>query len=99
MAHLSQWISLPDLVKQVTQKCPPNTDIPSKSLVRLQFQPRNKNSRTAATYTKKYAVQYKIQVQFNVICMHSTELLGSHCSVVFFISFHTHLNSFFVLCL
>ena len=34
-AHMSQYISLEDLIKQVADLCPENTPIPSKALVRL----------------------------------------------------------------
>ena len=35
-AHMSQWLSMKDLIKKVTAKCPEGTPIPSKDLVRLQ---------------------------------------------------------------
>ncbi|CAG2185017.1 unnamed protein product [Mytilus edulis] len=60
-AHLSEWISLNDLMERTKDKCPENTQIPSKSLVRLQFAPRNPFARTAWNFTSKIDVQYKIQ--------------------------------------
>ncbi|CAG2208657.1 unnamed protein product [Mytilus edulis] len=60
-AHLSEWISLNDLMERTKDKCPENTQMPSKSLVRLQFAPRNPFARTAWNFTSKIDVQYKIQ--------------------------------------
>lgn len=60
-AHLSEWLSLSDLIDRTKEKCPENTPIPSKSLVRLQFAPRNPFARTAWNFTSKIDVQYKIQ--------------------------------------
>lgn len=61
-AHLSQWISLPDMISKAKARCPEGTPIPSKSLVRLQFMPKNRNSHTAASFKQRFAVEYKIQV-------------------------------------
>ncbi|WAR27046.1 hypothetical protein MAR_012750 [Mya arenaria] len=60
-AHLSQWISLSDMIDMAAKRCPENTPIPSKSLVRLQFAPRNPYSKTAYSFTSRIDVQYKIQ--------------------------------------
>ena len=61
VAHLSQWLSLKDMIQQTKDKCPEDTAIPSKSLVRLQFTPRNPYSRSALNFTSRLPVQYKIQ--------------------------------------
>lgn len=60
-AHLSEWISLGDLMERAIERCPANTLIPSKALVRLQFAPRNPYAKTAWSFTSKIDVQYKIQ--------------------------------------
>jgi hypothetical protein len=60
-AHLSEWVSLPDLISKCTERCPEGTPIPSKSLVRLQFTPRNPYAHTALKFTSRFDVQYKIQ--------------------------------------
>ncbi|MES9904556.1 MAG: hypothetical protein ABW168_18000, partial [Sedimenticola sp.] len=60
-AHMSQILSLKDLIQQAKDRCPENTDIPSSSLVRLQFTPRNPYANTAMRFTSKLPVQYKIQ--------------------------------------
>lgn len=62
-AHLAHWISLPDLIHQAACKCPPNTAIPSKALVRIQFTPKNPYSQAALQFTSRFPVQYKIQVR------------------------------------
>jgi hypothetical protein len=61
VAHFSEWLSIRDLVTQAAEKCPEGTPIPSKSLVRLQFTPRNPYARTALSFTSRFPVQYKIQ--------------------------------------
>lgn len=61
VAHLSQWISLADMIEKATKECPPGTPIPSKNLVRIQFAPTNLNSRLALRFTSKVPIQYKIQ--------------------------------------
>jgi hypothetical protein len=60
-AHLSKWISLSDMIEEVKDKCPQDTPIPSKSLVRLQFSPRNPYVKTLWSFSSRIAVQYKIQ--------------------------------------
>lgn len=61
IAHLSEWLSLGELVEKTKEKCPAGTPIPSKSLVRLQFAPRNPYTHKALNFTSKIQVQYKIQ--------------------------------------
>ena len=60
-AHFSEWLSLKDLILKTTDRCPPETPVPSSSLVRLQFVPRNPYAATALRFTSKIDVQYKIQ--------------------------------------
>ena len=59
--HLSHWISLDDMISQTAAACPENTLIPSKSLVRLQFTPRNAYTHSALNFTSRIPVQYKVQ--------------------------------------
>jgi len=61
VAHMSRWISLSDMIAETATSCPEGTPIPSKSLVRLQFTPRNPYSSTALTFTSRKPIQYKIQ--------------------------------------
>ncbi|XP_060552756.1 uncharacterized protein LOC132714041 [Ruditapes philippinarum] len=60
-AHLSEWLSLEDMIQQAKERCPENTPIPSKTLVRLQFSPRNQYAKTSWNFTSRLQVQYKIQ--------------------------------------
>ena len=41
VAHMSEWLSLGDLIKKASASCPAGNSIPSKATVRLQFAPRN----------------------------------------------------------
>ena len=61
IAHLSEWLSVKDLIKKASELCPENTDIPSAALVRLQFTPRNPFIHTSLNFTSRFDVQYKIQ--------------------------------------
>ncbi|XP_052793028.1 uncharacterized protein LOC128226946 [Mya arenaria] len=60
-AHMSQFISLDEMIQQAKSQCPEGTAVPSKSLVRLQFAPKNPFTKIATTFTSKLNVQYKIQ--------------------------------------
>lgn len=60
-AHLSEWLSLSDKIQKANDRCPENTSIPSKSLVRFQFAPRNPFAKTTWTFTSRIDVQYKVQ--------------------------------------
>lgn len=60
-AHLSQWLSLEDLIEQVKSKCAEGTRVPSKALVRLQFAPQNPYTRRALNFTSRFELKYKIQ--------------------------------------
>jgi hypothetical protein len=59
--HLSRWISLEEMIAEAAGRCPEGTLIPSKSLVRLQFTPRNPYNHASMNFTGKIPVQYKIQ--------------------------------------
>ena len=61
IAHLSEWISIRDMVEKAASECPPDTPIPSHFLVRLHFVPNNPFTKTALSFTSKLPVQRKIQ--------------------------------------
>ena len=61
IAHLSEFISLDEMIDKAQQQCPEVTPIPSRSLVCFQFSPRNPYSHAALNFTSKIKVQYKIQ--------------------------------------
>ena len=60
-SHMSQWLSLKDLIKKTVEKCPDDTPIPSKDLVRLQFMPKNPYTRASLNFTSRLPIQHKIQ--------------------------------------
>ena len=49
------------MINEAKKLCPDNTPIPSKSLVRLQFTPRNPYLHSAINFTSRIPVQYKVQ--------------------------------------
>jgi len=59
--HLSRWINIEELIAEAAESCPEGTLIPSKSLVRLQFTPRNPYSHASLNFTGRIPVQYKVQ--------------------------------------
>ena len=60
-SHMSQWVSIKDLIKKTSVRCPENTPIPSKDFLRLQFIPKNSYTRSALNFTSRLQVQHKIQ--------------------------------------
>lgn len=60
-AHLSEWISLSDMIEKAKRSCSADTPIPSRSLVRLQFASRNPYAKSSWNFTSRIDVQYKIQ--------------------------------------
>ena len=61
IAHMSQFISLDEMVQQAKEACPEGTPIPPKSLVSLQFAPKYPYSKLALNFTSRLEVQYKVQ--------------------------------------
>ena len=51
VTHLAKAISVRDLHKQVSRRCPPGTPIPSEEWLRLQFWPKTKNASVSMHYT------------------------------------------------
>ena len=60
VSHLAHWISLENLRRAAADRCPADTPIPSKSLMRFQFFPRNPYAKTALNFTSKIPIQYKV---------------------------------------
>ncbi|XP_062616566.1 uncharacterized protein LOC134278262 [Saccostrea cucullata] len=60
-AHLSEFISVSDMIQRAASTCPPGTPVPSASLVKLQFAPRNPYCQGALNFTSRLNVQFKIQ--------------------------------------
>lgn len=51
ISHMSEILSIKDLINQTKERCPHDTLIPSAALVGLQFCPRNPYSHAAMTFT------------------------------------------------
>lgn len=79
VAHLSEYISLPDLCRKVQDRCPPETPIPSIDLVRLQFCPKRPTSHAASNFTGRFQVQYKIQVRQ----LRLEHVVDHYCAAIF----------------
>lgn len=61
LTHLATAISVPDLLRQVAKKCPPDTPIPSAQWLRLQFAPKVSSSYTSLQYTGQLNVKFQVQ--------------------------------------
>jgi len=59
--HLSHAISVRDLINQVTKICSPDTLIPSKQWLRMQFSPNNEAVKVSEYYTGKFDIKYMVQ--------------------------------------
>ena len=58
-SHMFQWVSITDLVKKTSARCPEKTPIPSKDPVRLQFIPKNPYTRSVLNFTSRLQMQDK----------------------------------------
>lgn len=79
ICHFSKYISVPDLIRDVTEELPENTPVPSESTVLFSFVPKNAYAKTAKLYTSRVPLQHKVQ---------SRQLRTSHvdehyCSALF----------------
>ena len=63
VAHMSQFISVPDLIEQVKKKLPPDTPVPSIATVELAFAPPNISSAATRHYTGKVNLTHKVQAR------------------------------------
>ena len=66
-SHMSQWVSIKDLIKKTSGRCPENTTISSKDLARLQFISKNSYTRSVLNFTSRLQVQHKIQRQLRAV--------------------------------
>ena len=58
---MAKTISVRDLIKQVSDRCPPETPIPSEPWVRLNFCPKNPRAKAAQHYQGRLKVKHVIQ--------------------------------------
>ena len=63
ITHLARVISVRDLLQQVSARSPPSTPIPSRSLLSLQFWPKNVHSQSKVHYTGRFKVKYMVQAR------------------------------------
>ncbi|KAG5274658.1 hypothetical protein AALO_G00138720, partial [Alosa alosa] len=63
VAHLSEFISVRDLIERVAKKCPPNTPIPSETTVLFAFVPKNAYSNVAKLYKSKVHMKFQVQTR------------------------------------
>jgi len=59
--YMAAAISLQDLLNQVAKLCPPDTEIPSKQWLRLQFAPKVPSSLASLQYTGRFNVRFAVQ--------------------------------------
>lgn len=60
-ALMSQFLSVPDLIAQVSKDLPEGTAIPLESTVYLSFAPPNMCSKAATNYTARNDLKHKVQ--------------------------------------
>jgi hypothetical protein len=63
VVHLSHAISVRDLIDQVTKICPPDTPIPSKQWLHMQFSPNNETVKVSEYYTGRLNIKYMVQAR------------------------------------
>ena len=63
VTHLARVISVRDLLEQVAARCPPETPIPSRSWLSLQFWPKNAHAQARIHYTGRFKVKYMVQAR------------------------------------
>ena len=61
ICHMSEFLSVKDLIKRVKEKLPVKTPIPSESTVIHAFAPPNIHSKTAQYYTGKINLKHTVQ--------------------------------------
>ena len=61
VAHLSNLISLRDLIEQITKDYPTGTPIPSETTVLFAFTPKNAYIKTAKLYKSQFQLKFKVQ--------------------------------------
>ncbi|PKC16320.1 hypothetical protein RhiirA5_407138, partial [Rhizophagus irregularis] len=63
VVHLSHAISVQDLIAQVTKICSPDTSIPLKQWLRMQFSPNNETIKVSEYYTERLNIKYMVQAR------------------------------------
>lgn len=58
---MSHFVSVRDLIQQVTDRVPNGTNIPSESTVLLAFVPRDSHKNVSKLYKSRIPLQFKVQ--------------------------------------
>ncbi|XP_062580017.1 uncharacterized protein LOC134242028 [Saccostrea cucullata] len=82
--HLSQFVSVRDLINQVASKLPEHTNIPSESTVLFAFVPKNSHTNVSKLYKSKIPLQFKVQTRQ----LRSSHQDDHYCAAVFKYSRH-----------
>ena len=61
VVHSSNFISLRDLIEQITKDCPTGTPIPSETTALFAFTPKNAYIKTAKLYKSQFQLKFKVQ--------------------------------------
>ena len=61
VAHMSEFLSVRDLIEQVSKDLPADTTIPSESTVLFAFVPNNSHKSSAKFYKSKVNLKFKVQ--------------------------------------
>ena len=84
LAHMSQFLSISDLIKQVKARVPEGTNIPLESTVIHAFAPSNMYKKRSQYYTGhvhlKHAIQkgsYELFTLMHTVVLHYTSILES----------------------
>lgn len=79
VCHISEYISIPDLIRDVSKDLPDNTPIPSKSTVLFSLVPKNSHCKSSKLYTSKVPLQFKIQTSQ----LRSSHVDEHYCCAIF----------------
>ena len=79
ISHMSQFISICDLIAHVKAKLPKDTPIPSEATVLYSFAPPNMFSKSSQYYTGKINLKHAIQ-QRHLISFHAD---SHYCNTLF----------------
>ena len=61
VAHLSNFITLRDLIEQITKDCPTAIPIPRETTILFAFTPKNAYMKTARLYKSQFQLKFKVQ--------------------------------------
>jgi hypothetical protein len=77
--HMSHFVSVRDLIKQVSDSVPNGTKIPSESTVLLAFVPKDSHKNVSKLYKSKIPLQFKVQTRQ----LRSSHQDDHYCAAIF----------------